>query len=104
MNPIRGYTVINFLHWLVEKHPEVYTLKDLPESDLLQLVGEFEGGRLDGNDILVKKWLEGFRLLFESQDDWGGYDKARNTLENIELLDLFKRAYVDDEDYQKLEK
>jgi hypothetical protein len=52
---------------------------------LLELVNEFEGGKLRNNQRLTSKWLAGFDFLFRCREDWGGYASARNKLDLIEI-------------------
>lgn len=85
MNPVRGYTMLNFLDWLEKHHPHITSLRSLSKNELLKLVGEFEGGKLTNNETLTKKWLLGFDSLFKSSYDWEGYALARKKLNLIEL-------------------
>lgn len=84
MNPVRGYAMINFLHWVQRYHPEIRQLRGLPEGELMRLVNEYEGGKLSGNDVLEMKWRAGFHELFEGRSDWEGYASARNELNDLE--------------------
>ena len=83
MNPVTGYTMINFLEWLVLHHPEIQKLKNLSESKLIDLVNEFESGKLKDNDTLRRKWMIGFDYLFNDEGDWEGYGHARRKFETI---------------------
>ena len=83
MNPVTGYTMINFLEWLVLHHPEIQKLKNLSESKLIDLVNEFESGKLDDDDNLRLEWVRGFEYLFNDIGD-KGYDYARQILVNHE--------------------
>ena len=96
MNPIGGYTMLNFLDWLERHHPHITSLRNLPEKELLKLVGEFEDGKLLNNERLKGKWLAGFDFLFRMSDDWQGYASARKKLNLIEtrsnsLISEFKK-------------
>lgn len=84
MNPVKGYTMLNFLNWLTQNHPEIRSLRTLSEDILFDLINEFEGGKLMGNQTLRYKWSEGFRYLFRSNGDWQGYDAARRELTEFE--------------------
>jgi len=84
MNPIRGYTMLNFLDWLEKHHPHITSLRNLPKSELLKLAGEFEGEKLINNESLTRKWLAGFKALFKRSDDWEEYALARKKLNSIE--------------------
>lgn len=84
MNPVKGYTMINFLHWLANRHPEIRNLQKYPIEELLDLVDEFEGGKLQGNWELRAKWQNGFHFLFKDTFDWEGYGEARIELQRIE--------------------
>lgn len=96
MNPVRGYTMLNFLDWLEKHHPHITSLRNLTENELLKLVGEFEGGKLKNNESLTTKWLLGFNALFRTSGDWQGYALARKKLNLIEtrsnyLISEFKK-------------
>lgn len=84
MNPIRGYTVLNFIHWLAIHHPEIRTIRDTPTDQLLELANEFEQGKLSENEHLTQKWKAGFEYLLNDYGDWQGYDKARSALAQME--------------------
>lgn len=84
MNPVKGYTMLNFLNWLTASHPEVHSLRSLSERDLVRLVDEYEGGKVSINPTLKAKWLHGFDYLLKNSGDWEGYELARRTLESIE--------------------
>jgi hypothetical protein len=85
MNPVKGYTMINFLQWVAINHPEIKRLRDLAENELINLVDEFEGGNLKANEKLINKWLHGFKyFLFNGNSEWEGYDKARASLLSFE--------------------
>lgn len=83
MSPVTGYDMLNFLRWLTSEHPEVQELSNLPERNLLQLVDEFEEGRLNRDSNLKNQWRTGFKTLFTTQDDWQGYDQARYALKRL---------------------
>jgi hypothetical protein len=85
MNPIRGYTMLNFLDWLEKRYPHLTSLRHLNDNELLELVNEFEGGKLKNNQRLTNKWLDGFDFLFRGREDWEGYAFARNKLNLIEI-------------------
>lgn len=85
MNPIRGYTMLNFLDWLESRYPHLTSLRNLNDNELLKLVNKFEGGKLGNNQPLTNKWLAGFDFLFRSSGDWEGYDLARKKLDLIEM-------------------
>ncbi len=80
MNPVKGYTMLNFLNWLTNSHPEVHDLRSLSEEDLVRLIDEYEEGKVSANPALKAKWLIGFNYLIKDQGDWEGYDLARQTL------------------------
>ena len=82
MNPIRGYTMLNFLDWLEKHHPHITSLRNLTKNELLKLVGEFENGKLSNNESLTRKWLAGFDFLFRG--GWEEYDLAIEKLKLIE--------------------
>jgi hypothetical protein len=84
MFPIRGYTMLNFLDWIERHYPHITSLRNLPEKELLKLVGEFEGGKLINNERLTQKWLAGFDFLFRRSGDCEGYALAREKLNLIE--------------------
>jgi hypothetical protein len=77
MNPVRGYTMLQFLEWIVERHPEVTSFDELPTGELMSLADQFEDGKLRGNDVLTHKWKAGFDYLRENDGSWQGYDAAR---------------------------
>ena len=85
MNPIRSYTMLNFIHWLAIHHPEIKQISDQPEYILLRLVNEFEKGKLDGNLKLTQKWKAGFDFLLNRSGSWDGYDEVRRELAHIEV-------------------
>ena len=85
MNPIRGYTMLNFLDWLERRYPHLTSLRNLNDNKLLKLVNEFEGGKLRNNQTLTNKWLAGFNRLFRSRGDCEGYALARKKLDLIEI-------------------
>jgi len=89
MNPIRGYTMLNFLDWLEKHHFPITSLRNLTENELLKLVGEFEGEKLINNESLTRKWLAGFKTLFKKSGDWEGYGLARKKLNLIETRSIF---------------
>jgi hypothetical protein len=84
MNPVTGHTMLNFIHWLATTHPEVQSLREIDEVDILNLVDEFEGGKLSNNRDLKEKWRNGFYTLLKTNNSWKGYDEARRELETIE--------------------
>ena len=45
-----GYSMINFLHWLANNHPEIRELTDFTLVDLLNLANEYELGTLEKED------------------------------------------------------
>lgn len=54
-------------------------------NTILELVNEFEGGKLLGNDRLKQKWEAGFKyFLFGKGSNWEGYDVAREKLDAFE--------------------
>ncbi|NEQ38090.1 MAG: hypothetical protein F6K40_18205 [Okeania sp. SIO3I5] len=85
MNPIRGYTMLNFLEWLQINYPQITSLRNIPENQLLDIVDQFEGGKLKNNNDLITKWRLGFDYLFTTSGDWKGYDRARKKLNIIEM-------------------
>ena len=48
------------LAWIVETHPEVGDPQALPESRLLELADEFEGGKIAASSGLRESWRAGF--------------------------------------------
>jgi hypothetical protein len=80
MNPVRGYTMLNFINWLADHHPELPSLRGMDEEELLMLANEFESGRLYGNATLKEKWRIGFQYLLKDWGDWEGYGEARKKL------------------------
>lgn len=52
-----------FLHWLEKEHPKRPQAEGLPESRLLELADEFEGGALAASHVLWESW----RLRFVDQ-------------------------------------
>jgi hypothetical protein len=83
MNPVRGYTMLSFLNWLIRTHSEIENIEDVPTSHLLILANEFEGGKLRGNDVLTRKWDAGFHFLLEQDTDWQGYGEARKVANSL---------------------
>mgnify|MGYP007002411118 CR=1 FL=1 len=79
--------MLNFLHWIASRHPEIRQLENEPMERLLRLVDEFEGGKLRSNDTLRFKWESGFRFLFQDGWDWEGYGDARRELKRLENQD-----------------
>ena len=84
MNPVKGYTMLNFIHWVALHHPEIQRLRDTPEDELLDLVDEFEQGKLGGNQTLREKWKSSFHFLLKDTMDWEGYGDARKELARLE--------------------
>lgn len=82
MNPVRGYTMLNFLDWLEKHHPHITSLRNLTKNELLKLVGDFGCGQLINNGCLAGKWLAGFDFLFRG--GWEEYDLAIEKLKLIE--------------------
>jgi hypothetical protein len=83
MNPVRGYTMLSFLNWMIREHPETKTIRDTPRKLLMRLVDEFEHGKLQGNEALARKWEVGFDFLLNSNGDWQGYDEARRVVDTL---------------------
>jgi hypothetical protein len=83
MNPVRGYTMLNFLNWMIRVHPEIETIEGMPTSRLLVLANEFEGGKLRGNGVLTRKWEAGLHFLLEQNTDWQGYGEARKVANSL---------------------
>jgi hypothetical protein len=83
MNPARGYAMLNFIHWLALHHPELHRLSDLPEETLLELVNEFERGKVATNPILREQWRVSFHFLLTTGFDEEGFDEARQALEQL---------------------
>ena len=84
MNPVRGETMIGFLHWIAREHPEITALRGMEPEVLMGLINRYEAGRLDNNTNLTHKWREGLRYLFQSSGDWSSYDQARDELDRLE--------------------
>lgn len=84
MNPVRGYTMLNFLDWLEKHHPHITSLRQLTENELLNLVGDFGCGQLRNNGCLAGKWLAGFDFLFRGIGNLKEYNLARRKLNLIE--------------------
>jgi hypothetical protein len=84
MNPVRGYTMLNFLDWLEKHHPHITSLRNLSKKELLNLVGNFGCGQSINNGCLAGKWLAGFDLLFRRIGNFLEYDLAREKLKLIE--------------------
>lgn len=84
MNPVRGYTMLNFIHWVALHRPEIGRLSDLSEETLLELVNEFERGQLTHDTYLREQWWAGFRFLLNEDRDWEGYAAARYELARLE--------------------
>jgi hypothetical protein len=80
MNPVRGYTMLNFMDWLADRHPELPNLRNIDADQLLGLANEFEGGKLSDNGALKTKWRISFEYLLRDQGDWEGYGEARKML------------------------
>lgn len=104
MNPVKGITMLDFLEWLKEIHPEIDELKDLSEEQLIILIYEFEGNNSSINEILKQKWLSGFNFLLNTTSDWNGYTEARkyyisnyknNKNKLNSLIKEFKSWYLD---------
>ena len=83
LSPVTGYEMLNFLEWLSAEHPEIQTLKDIPETDLLQLVNEFDNGKLEKNSYLKSQWRSGFQILLKTEDTLQGYNLARRELKRL---------------------
>ncbi|MFG2366126.1 hypothetical protein ACGFY3_31510 [Streptomyces mirabilis] len=75
--------MLRFLRWLAAIHPEIQTIEGRSTKDLLRLVDEFEGGKLQGNEILIRKWEAGFKILLNTDRDWAGYGEARSVAQNL---------------------
>jgi hypothetical protein len=84
MNPVRGYEMINFLHWVQGNHPEIASLRDLPKDELMSLVNQYEGGRMRGGSDRERQWLSSFNELFRGSSGWEGYASARRELRHLE--------------------
>ena len=86
MGPVKGSVMLNFLNWLVEEHPEIRTLHNLPDERLLQLVTAFENERPQDYDYPKGAWVIGIRdFLLPKDCDWEYYEEARK-----EYRKLFK--------------
>ncbi|MGB8347030.1 MAG: hypothetical protein WCD86_19230 [Ktedonobacteraceae bacterium] len=83
LSPVTGYEMLNFLEWLSAEHPEIQTLNELPDTDLLQLVDEFDNGKLEKNSYLKSQWRSSFQILLKTGDTWKGYDLARRELKRL---------------------
>lgn len=83
MYPVQGFTMLRFLRWLTAIHPEIQTIEGRSTKDLLRLVDEFEGGKLQGNEMLIRKWEAGFNFLLNTDRDWVGYGEARSVAQNL---------------------
>ena len=57
---IRRPRIRELLAWVAETHPEVGDAMALPESRLLELADEFEGGKIASNGGLREAWRVGF--------------------------------------------
>jgi hypothetical protein len=84
MNPVKGFTMLNFIQWVACNRPQIKSFRSLTEQELLSLVDEFEGGKLDRNLALRNKWISGFRQLRTGTSNWEGYDVARQELHRRE--------------------
>jgi hypothetical protein len=85
MNPVKGHTMLNFIHWLKNNKPQIRKLSELSVNDLFLLVNEYEQGKLEDNEILEHKWRNGFLTLFhESKYGLNDYQEARDELKSYE--------------------
>ncbi len=85
MNPVRSNTMLNFIHWVAIHKRHVKNLKDLSEHELMDIVDEYEGGKLRDNWELKAKWESGFYMLLKSEGDWQGYGDVRRELKRARL-------------------
>jgi hypothetical protein len=60
---VSGIIMLNFLYWLQTQHPAVKNLQMLPQTELLQLVREFERSRPDIERGSAGEWAEGINRL-----------------------------------------
>jgi hypothetical protein len=84
MNPVRGQTMLSFIHWLAAHHPKVRNLRGLGQAELLSLITEYEGGCVLPDSKLATKWLFGFRILLNQESNCDGYDAARSELNQLQ--------------------
>lgn len=84
MNPVHGSTMLNFIHWVALHHSEITRLSDQPVERLLNLVNEYEGGKLTGNRTLSAKWQVGFDVLRDPKFCNDAYAEARRELARLE--------------------
>lgn len=61
MIPVKDYVIVDFLEWIKENHPEIKSLREIPEEKLLDLCREFtQKGFIAPIDKILKdfsKWL-----------------------------------------------
>lgn len=77
--------MLNFIHWVAIHKKDIKSLRELSIEQLLEIVNEYEGGKLTGNNQLTGKWRSGFWSLLESDDSFGGYDQVRLEMEKMGL-------------------
>lgn len=83
MIPVRGYTMLEFLYWLIEAHPDIETIRGISMERLLGLADEFDNGDVQRNADLARKWEEGFRVLLDGYFDLEDYEEARQLAKNL---------------------
>lgn len=77
--------MLNFIHWVAIHKKDVQNLNDLSEDELMELVDEYEGGKLKDNFQLKGKWNSGFYMLLKSDGDHEGYGEVRKELKRAGL-------------------
>ena len=83
MIPVRGYTMLEFLYWLIDAHPEIETIRGISMERLLGLADEFDNGDVLRNFDLARKWEQGFRVLLDGYPDLEGYEEPRQFAANL---------------------
>lgn len=79
--------MLNFIHWIAIHKKEIKSLRHLSKIELLELVNEYEGGKLkiEENWELKAKWESGLNILLEGIWDGEGYGEVRQEMINIGL-------------------
>ena len=83
--------MINFIECVFRFRPHIKSLKTLQEDELIQLVNEFEGGKLSGNWQLTEKWKSGFYFCIHGSGSMDNYDIAElnwQVWKNLGLINL----------------
>lgn len=79
--------MLNFIHWIAIHKKEIRSLRALSKDELLELVDEYEGGKLkiEDNWRLKAKWESGLDSLLKGTWDGEGYREVRQEMTKMGL-------------------